>query len=153
VRGDVKIGTAIDAYVEKKNPDFKPVTDAVRALVRKMVPKAHEAINPWGLPTFEWNGTLCLLMVGKNHVTFGFPRGTAMRDPAKLLAGTGKNLRHVKLYEVSDVHDANLKQLILQAKKLNREEPLTLAMRVRKAPKSKTPAPKKSGKTLARKVS
>src|SRR5436190_3662080 len=125
--GEVKTAAAIDAYVEKKNPGLKPVADAVRALVRKTVPKSREAINPWGIPTFEWNGTLCYLMVGKNHVTFGFPRGMSLRDPTKLLQGTGKNLRHVKLREISDVHDANLKQLVLQAKKLNREQPMTRA--------------------------
>jgi hypothetical protein len=127
--GEASAGAAIDAYVEKKNPKLKPVTDAARALVRKVVPKSRELLNPWGLPIFEWNGPLCYLMVGKNHVTFGFPRGTSLRDPTRLLKGTGKNLRHVKLREVSDVHDANLKQLILHAKKLNREQPLSVAMR------------------------
>ncbi|HVH50366.1 MAG TPA: DUF1801 domain-containing protein [Candidatus Bathyarchaeia archaeon] len=121
-------GSAIDAYVERKNPKLKPVTDAARALVRKVVPKSRELLNPWGLPIFEWNGPLCYLMVGKSHVTFGFPRGASLRDPTRLLKGTGKNLRHVKLREVAEVHDANLKQLILQAKKLNREEPLSVAM-------------------------
>jgi hypothetical protein len=127
--GEANAGTAIDAYVEKKNPKLKPVTDAARALVRKVVPKSRELLNPWGIPIFEWNGPLCYLMVGKTHVTFGFPRGTSLRDPTRLLKGTGKNMRHVKLREVSDLHDANLKQLILQAKKLNREEPLSAGMR------------------------
>jgi hypothetical protein len=130
--GNAKSGAAIDAYVEKKNPKLQSVTDAVRALVRKAVPKSSEAINPWGVPIFVWNGVLCYLMVGKNHVTFGFPRGTALRDPTKLLQGTGKNMRHVKLREVSDVHDANLKQLILQAKRLNREQPITFGMHAKK---------------------
>src|SRR5437762_11145838 len=130
--GQVKTAAAIDAYVEKTNPALKPVADAVRAVIRKTVPKSREAINPWSIPTFEWNGTLCYLMVGKNHVTFGFPRGSSLRDPTKLLEGTGKNLRHVKLREVSDVHDANLKQLVLQAKKLNREQLLSSSMRAKK---------------------
>ena len=134
MQGEAKTGAAIDAYVEKKNPRLKPVTDAVRALVRKAVPKSREAINPWGLPIFEWNGPLCYLMVGKHHVTFGFPRGTSLQDPAKLLQGTGKNLRHIKLREVSDVHDANVKKLILQAKKLNREQPSASGMRAGKLP-------------------
>src|SRR5712691_2132190 len=132
MQGEVKTGAAIDAYVSKKNPKLKPVTDAVRALVRKAVPKSREAINPWGIPTFEWNGTLCYIMVGKNHVTFGFPRGTSLQDSSKLLEGTGKNLRHVKLREISNVHDANLKQLILEAKKLNREQPMTRGTQVKK---------------------
>ena len=139
MRGEVVTGAAIDAYVEKKNPGLKPVMDAARALVRKAVPKSREAINPWGIPVFEWNGTLCYLMVGRKHITFGFPRGASMVDSARLLQGSGKNLRHVKLREVSDVHDANLKQLILQAKKLNRQEPLGPAMRA-------TPAKKKNKK-------
>ena len=124
---------AVDDYVVSQNPKLKPVTDAIRALVRKVVPRSREAINPWGVPVFEWNGTLCYLRVGKNHVTFGFPRGAALRDSAKLLEGTGKNLRHVKLREVADVHDANLRQLILEASVLNGKEPLGPAMRPRPA--------------------
>jgi hypothetical protein len=137
MRGEAITGAAIDAYVEKNNPKLKPVMDAARALVRKAVPKSREAINPWGIPVFEWNGALCYLMIGKKHITFGFPRGASMVDSAKLLQGTGKNLRHVKLREVSDVHDANLKQLILEAKKLNREQPLSPAMRAKPVKKKK----------------
>lgn len=125
MRGEAKIGAAVDAYVAKRNPALKPVTDALRALVRKAVPKSHEAINPWGIPTFDWNGPLAYVMIGKSHVTFGFPRGASLQDSAGLLEGTGKNLRHVKLREVSQVHDANLKQLILEAKSHNRNQPLS----------------------------
>jgi uncharacterized protein YdhG (YjbR/CyaY superfamily) len=96
MQGEVKTGAAIDAYVSKKNPKLKPVTDAVRALVRKAVPKSREAINPWGIPTFEWNGTLCYIMVGKPcHLWFSpwqVPAGLGQAPRS-----TGKNLRHVKL--------------------------------------------------------
>lgn len=128
---DAKAAAAIDAYVRKQNPNLKPVADAVRALVRKVAPESREIINPWGLPTFEYYGPICYLMIGKNHITFGFPRGTSLQDSAKLLEGTGKNLRHVKLRGVSDVHDANLRQLILEAKALNVDQPLGPAMRTR----------------------
>ena len=131
---DAKITAAIDAYVRKRNPNLKLVADAVRALVRKAAPQSRENINPWGIPTFESNGPFCYLMIGKNHITFGFPRGASLQDSAKLLEGTGKNLRHVKLREVSDVHDANLRQLIVEAKALNKNQPLGLAMRARKKP-------------------
>src|SRR5260370_5010991 len=114
MQGEVKTGAAIDAYVSTKNPKLKPVTDALRALVRKAVPKSREAINPWGIPTFECNGTPCYIMVGKHHVTFGFPRGRSIQDSSKLLEGTGKNLRHVKLREISNVHESNLKRLIME---------------------------------------
>jgi len=53
-------------------------------------------------PTFESQGPMGLFMVGKNHVTFGFLGGSALPDPAKLLPGAGKNVRHVKLRTIED---------------------------------------------------
>ena len=129
---DAKITAAVDAYVRKHDPKLKPVADALRALVRKAAPQSRENINPWGVPTFESNGPFCYLMIGKNHITFGFPRGASLLDSANLLEGTGKNLRHVKLREVSDVHNANLRQLIVEARALNRVEPLGPAMHPKK---------------------
>lgn len=48
----------------------------------------------------------------KSHVNVGFFRGTEIDDPAGLLEGTGKYMRHVKLRPDSDVDCAALKTLI-----------------------------------------
>jgi hypothetical protein len=123
----------IDAYVQRRNAKLKPLADQLRQLVKRTVPESREAINPWGIPTFDFDGPLCLMMVGKYHVTLGFPRGTSLTDPMALLEGTGKNLRHVKLKEAEQLRDPNLRRLILEAAALNRETPLTPSMRVKKA--------------------
>src|ERR1035438_2343161 len=102
----------IDAYVRKKNASLLDVTSALRQLVKKTVPKSLALINPWGIPMFAWRGPIAYFMVGKNHVTFGFPRGTELPDPAKLLEGTGKRLRHVKIREKQQLLDPNLRDLI-----------------------------------------
>jgi hypothetical protein len=73
------------------------------------------------------------MMAGENHVAFGFSRGTSLPDPAGLLEGTGKNLRHIKLTDVAQLRDANVRQLVLHAAALNHETPLTSSMRVEKA--------------------
>lgn len=122
----------IDAYVQRKNGNLKHVANALRKLVKKTLPKSSEAINPWGVPTFDFNGPICYMMVGKNHVTLGFTRGTSLADGGELLEGTGKNLRHVKLKEVEQLRDANLRQLLLESAALNEATPLTDAMRVKK---------------------
>ena len=83
-----------------------------------------ESVNPWKIPTFESNGPMCFFMIGKNHVTFGFLRGTSLPDPAKLLEGAGKNLRHVKLRTPEDLRKAALKKLIKAAARLNKKEPM-----------------------------
>src|SRR5207245_7959793 len=40
---------------------------------------------------------ICLLLVFHSHVNVGFFHGAALPDPARLLQGTGKFMRHVKL--------------------------------------------------------
>jgi hypothetical protein len=120
---------AIDLYVARENPALVHVVDALRELVKKTVPKASEAMNPWGVPVFEFNGPLCYIRVSKKHVTFGFPRGSAMKDPGKLLEGDGRNLRHVKIEAVAQARDPNLKSLLLEAKALNDKTPVSKSLR------------------------
>lgn len=123
------VGPAIDLYVARENPSLVRVVDALRSLVKKVIPQASEAMNPWGVPVFEWNGPLFYLRVGKKHVTFGFSRGSAIKDPRKLLEGDGRNLRHMKISDVAQTRDPNLKNLLLQAKALNDKTPVSASLR------------------------
>lgn len=50
-----------------------------------------------------------------SHVNVGFFRGAELADPAGLLEGTGKFMRHVKLKPGVAVDEAALKQLIAAA--------------------------------------
>jgi hypothetical protein len=130
---------AIDLYIARINPSLVKVVDALRVLVKKTVPAAGEAINPWGVPIFEFNGPLCYIRVGKKHVTFGFPRGSAMKDPGKLLEGEGHNLRHIKIKDLAQTRNPQLKALIRQAKALNDKTPVSQSLR----PKDQLPKGKK----------
>jgi hypothetical protein len=99
------------------------VAKAARALVKKAVKGAEEYVNPWNIPSFDSNGPLCCFMAGKEHVTLAFLRGAALPDPEKLLEGTGKGVRHVKLRSVADVKRPGVKKLIVEAAKLNKKDP------------------------------
>ena len=48
----------------------------------------------------------------KSHVNVGFFHGATLADPARLLEGTGKNMRHVKLKPGRSVNAAALGALI-----------------------------------------
>src|SRR5262249_34411418 len=101
----------IDPYV-KKAAKMSRVAKAVRALVKKSVPRSEEYVNPWKIPTFDLNGPLCFYMAAKNHVVFGFMRGASLRDPARLLEGTGKYLRHVKVRSAADARRPEVQALL-----------------------------------------
>ena len=125
----------IDAYVRKAGR-FSGVMKAVRALVKKTAADCEEYVSPWKTPAFDSNGPLCCFMVGREHVTFAFMRGAALPDPEKLLEGTGKGVRHVKLRSVAEVKRPGVKKLIADAAKLNRKDPpsgMMVGMEKRKA--------------------
>lgn len=120
-------GTWINDYVQKAGK-CEDTAKAVRALVKKAVKGVEEYVNPWKIPSFDSNGPLCCFMVGKEHVTFAFMRGAALPDPGKLLEGSGKGVRHVKLRSVADVKRPGVKKLIVEAAKLNKKAPPSGAM-------------------------
>jgi len=113
----------IDEYVAKAGKQ-KDVVKGLRSLVRRTLAGCEEYVNPWKIPSFDSNGTVCGFMTGKEHVTFIFLRGTALPDPEGLLEGTGKSVRHVKVRTAADVKKPALKKLILEAAKLNKREPM-----------------------------
>lgn len=47
-----------------------------------------------------------------SHVNVGFFQGAALADPGRLLQGSGRFMRHVKLRPGMDVDDAALRRLI-----------------------------------------
>src|SRR5580765_9047380 len=128
-------GIWINDYV-KKAGKCEGVLKAVRALVKKDVKGVEEYVNPWKIPSFDSDGPLCCFMAGKEHVTFAFMRGAALPDPEKLLEGTGKGVRHVRLWSVAEVKRPAVKKLIAEAAKLNRKHPpsgMMVGMEKRKA--------------------
>jgi len=113
----------IAAILKNQGPEVRALAQALRAFVRRQVPGVTESINPWGVPTFDDHGDLAYFMVHAGHVTFGFQRGAALKDPQRLLEGTGKSMRHVKIRTREDLKRPGLRELVKAAARLNREEP------------------------------
>jgi len=56
--------------------------------------------------------TICVLMLYKSHVNPGFFDGVFLPDPHKLLEGTGKRHRHVKIRKENDLKNPGLLELL-----------------------------------------
>jgi hypothetical protein len=110
--------------MKDENPELRKVVRALRTFVKRIVPSVKETVNAWGVSTFEAKDPFCCYMVGKYHVTFGFHYGTSLEDPEKLLEGTGKNIRHVKLRSVADLERKGLKELVAAAARLEGKAPM-----------------------------
>jgi hypothetical protein len=53
--------------------------------------------------------------IARAHVTVGFFHGASLRDPAGLLEGAGRFMRHVKVKPKSTIDEARLEALIAAA--------------------------------------
>lgn len=57
----------------------------------------------------------CHIPVYTTHINLGFNKGTLLKDPNKLLTGTGRLIRHVKIEQLGDYRNPKMKSLIEEA--------------------------------------
>ena len=57
----------------------------------------------------------CMLPIYTNHLNLGFNKGTRLKDPKKLLTGTGSLIRHIDVKKPSDYRNSKVTELIKEA--------------------------------------
>jgi len=57
----------------------------------------------------------CMLPIYATHQNLGFNKGTLLKDPNKLLTGTGNLIRHIDVKKSSDYRNARVRALIKEA--------------------------------------
>ena len=94
---------------------FKIVEDA-RKIVFEIYPDVTEQIKYGGI-LFTLERDFGGLFVYTNHISFEFTNGYLFKDPNKLLEGSGKYRRHIKLGTINDIKDKKLTAFIQQVEK------------------------------------
>jgi uncharacterized protein YdeI (YjbR/CyaY-like superfamily) len=64
----------VDAYIEKSAEFARPVLTYLRDLIHKTCPDVSETIK-WGMPFFDYHGSMCHLAAFKQHCALGFWKG------------------------------------------------------------------------------
>lgn len=57
----------------------------------------------------------CMLPIYNNHLNLGFNKGTLLKDPNKLLSGTGNLIRHIDVKKPNDYRNNKVKTLVKEA--------------------------------------
>jgi hypothetical protein len=110
----------VDAWMEAAPAAHRDLLVAARALIGAALPDAREAIK-WGYPTWVGNGNIVALVPYADHVNLQFHQGAHLADPAGLLEGTGKGLRHVKVRHARDLKGPRLAAILRSALRRDRE--------------------------------
>jgi hypothetical protein len=116
----------IDAYIRDAASFANPLLKRLRRIVHKGCPGVEETIK-WGMPFFEYHGTLCFMAAFKQHAAFGFRRGDGLEDPKCILkkpaSKGGDAMGHLgRITSVKDLPTENdLLPIIRQAAVLNED--------------------------------
>ncbi len=108
----------LDQYLSSYNEDMANLARDLRNMILDLVPDMNESIK-WKNLFYEKNGFICAIVIHKNHVNLQFARGTELLDPDRILEGSGKKIRHMKIHNSKDINSEKLKNLITEAVKLN----------------------------------
>ena len=108
----VKHDPAIDEWLRAQRGDLRPLVETWFARMRDRGTDVRELMHD-GCPTAcVGDAAFGYVNAFKDHVNVGFFFGALLKDPARLLEGTGKRGRHVKLWPGREVDAAALGRLI-----------------------------------------
>lgn len=108
----MKHDPAIDAWLRGQRDDLRPLVEPWFGRMRECGGDVRELMHD-GCPTAcVDDAAFGYVNAFKDHVDVGFFFGALLEDPARLLEGTGKRGRHVKLRPGREVDSAALAQLI-----------------------------------------
>jgi uncharacterized protein YdeI (YjbR/CyaY-like superfamily) len=65
----------VDAYIAKSGDFAKPILTHLREVVHSACPDVVETMK-WSSPFFDYHGAMCNMAAFKEHVAFGFWKGT-----------------------------------------------------------------------------
>jgi len=106
-----------DEYVKKLESPVKEIVVELRAIVTGYSASLKETIK-WNVPTYSINSNICSIMAHQNHVNLQIFHGAHIVDAGKL-AGTGKDMRHLKFVAKEDISTALIKSILSQAIELD----------------------------------
>lgn len=117
LRGAVENDPAVRKWLAGQSVELGAIARRWYHVIRESGADVHELLHD-GMPTFCVNGVaFAYVNAFKAHVNVGFYHGLALPDPARLLEGAGKNMRHVKLRPDRVVNARALEALIAAAVK------------------------------------
>ncbi|MBI2183351.1 MAG: DUF1801 domain-containing protein [Thaumarchaeota archaeon] len=106
----------VDSLISKLDPKIRALTQGLQVLIKKALPDADEKVK-WGYPFYAVNGrSVAALVTYKDHVNLAFTKGALLNS--KLLEGTGKGIRHIKVRTMTDIKEEELTRLLKEAAKL-----------------------------------
>ena len=102
-------------------PNLAAIARRLRAIIRAVDGNTVETVRlgdnaaTYGVGPRKMTDGYAYIMPKRGYINLGFYQGAVLADPAGLLEGTGKGLRHVKIRSLADANRSPVRALIAQA--------------------------------------
>ena len=110
--GTVERDLAIDAWMKEHSGELGAIAHYWFEIMRNCGDEVRELLHDGCPVACLGEAPFAYVNVFTSHVNVGFFHGVALPDPARLLQGTGKFMRHVKLKPGNATPVASLSTLI-----------------------------------------
>ena len=99
----------------------RPIADlalALREIILEEVPDASESVYQvytvaiWFGFSGKMKDMFCYITTNARHINLGFPRGSTLPDPNRVLEGDGKVMRHIKFASERDLERSFVRRYI-----------------------------------------
>lgn len=120
--------------LELKNMEVVELFGDLRQYILELYPDSNELLyHTHALTTVfslsdRLSDAFCMIPVYTNHLNLGFNKGTLLKDPDRLLKGTGNLIRHLAIKKPGDYRNPKTKALIKEAidfAKKDMDKPIT----------------------------
>jgi len=110
--GGVKHDPAVDAWLKSRAGDLGAIAQRWFEVMRKCGDEVRELVHDGCPVACLGDAPFGYVNVFTSHVNVGFFHGASLPDPAGMLQGNGKSMRHVKLRPGTETDDGALARLI-----------------------------------------
>ena len=113
-------------FLAKHDPAIHSLALGLRQVVIHAIAPCHEYIFQmrskivllYGATARIMGDGICQIAIFRHHVTLVLPEGVDLEDPTRVLRGTGRIMRHVRVTASTDLVRPELRSLLRQARAL-----------------------------------
>lgn len=112
---DYEARAKVEAFVKKQSPAHQKTINRLRTIVKEADPELEERMRWLQIGYLSSQKDVCGIYPTSDHVNLSFAQGATLKDPKGLLEGTGKGIRHVKVFKMEDVGEGTIKAYVRAA--------------------------------------
>lgn len=110
----MKSYSSYEEWKADQTEDNQKIIDGLENLIKSVAPHFEKTVK-WGQGCFiKEKSPRVFLHTEPDYVQLGFYNGSELKDSNRLLEGSGKYVRHVKVRGVKDIDKEKFRELISQ---------------------------------------